>query len=127
MPKQSGIEQSSTPDSMQASIAFRASVEGFLAPVEIDERNDPIGARASAEKHRCSDKGFIAMPTAAYMELLDWTARQIVTGKTQLQSFVKREAQGGVVELRSGCVCRIFVVSGEIVRAVYNFSLANGW
>ena len=78
---QSGIEQSSTPDSMQASIEFRAAVDSFLAPVEIDELNDPIGARASADKRRCSDKGFLAMPTAAYMELLDWTARQIVTGK----------------------------------------------
>ena len=66
---------------MQASTEFRAVVDSFLAPVEIDERNDPIGARASADKQRCSDKGFLAMPTAAYMELLDWTARQIVTGK----------------------------------------------
>ena len=28
-----------------------------------------------------SDKGFLSMPVAAYLELLDWTARQIVPGK----------------------------------------------
>ena len=77
----SGIDQSTTPDSMRASTGFQAAVDGFLAPVEIDELNDPIGPRASADKHRCSDKGFLAIPAAAYVELLDWTARQMVTGK----------------------------------------------
>ena len=58
-----------------------ASVLDYLAWQEIDELNDPIGARASTDKHRCSDKGFLAIPAAAYVELLDWTARQMVTGK----------------------------------------------
>ena len=49
--------------------------------VEIDELNDPIGPRTSYGRQRCSDKGFLGMPAAAYMELLDWTARQIVNGK----------------------------------------------
>ncbi len=59
----------------------KAACDVFLAPVEIDELNDPPGARPSATAERCSDQGFLAMPTAAYLELLDWTARQIVDGK----------------------------------------------
>ena len=66
---------------MQVSAEFKAAVDGLLAPVEIDELNDPIGPRASFGRQRCSDKGFLSIPAAAYMELLDWTARQIVTGK----------------------------------------------
>jgi hypothetical protein len=81
LPIQSSVVQSSAPASTQATGEFKAAVDSFLAPIEIDELNDPLGARASADKHRCSDKGFLAMPTAAYLELLDWTARQIVTGK----------------------------------------------
>ena len=72
---------SPVPGSMQVSVEFKAAVDGFLAPIEIDELNDPIGPRASYGRQRCSDKGFLAIPAAAYVELLDWTARQMVTGK----------------------------------------------
>ena len=72
---------SPAPGSMRVSAEFKAAVDGFLAPVEIDELNDPIGPQASFDRQRCSDKGFLAMPVAAYIELLDWTARQIVNGK----------------------------------------------
>ncbi len=57
------------------------SIDSFLAPLEIDERNDPLGPRPSRRSPRCSDKGFLAMSTLAYLELLDWTARQIIFGK----------------------------------------------
>ena len=77
----SGAGQSPVPGSMQESAEFKAAVDGFLAPIEIDELNDPIGPRASYGRQRCSDKGILAIPAAAYLELLDWTARQIVTGK----------------------------------------------
>lgn len=53
----------------------------FLAPVWIDERNDPTGAHPHNEGYRCSDKGFLSIRTEAYLELLDWTARQVVQGK----------------------------------------------
>ena len=53
----------------------------FLAPVEIDERADPLGPRPSLKHNRASDKGFLPMSTAEYLELLDWTARQIAPGK----------------------------------------------
>ena len=81
LPSPSVVEQSSATGSMATSTELKAACDSFLVPVEIDELNDPLGARPSAGKYRCSDKGFLAMPTAAYVELLDWTARQIVNGK----------------------------------------------
>ncbi len=65
-----------------------ASPDSFLAPLEIDERNDPLGPRPSNRSQRCSDKGFLAMSPAAYIELLDWTARQIKLGKEKVVSSV---------------------------------------
>ena len=52
-----------------------------LAPVKIDELRDPLGARPSTNGARCSDKGFLPMSTEEYLQLLDWTSRQIVVGK----------------------------------------------
>ncbi len=56
--------------------------DSFLSPIEVDEANDATGSSASNSNRRCSDKGFLAMPTVAYLELLDWTARQIAPGKS---------------------------------------------
>ena len=53
----------------------------FLAPVFIDERQQPAGPQPHQHGHRCSDKGFLSMPLQEYIELLDWTARQIAPGK----------------------------------------------
>ena len=57
------------------------SPDRSLSPVQIDELRDALGARPSAQGTRCSDKGFLNMSSAEYLELLDWTARQIVPGK----------------------------------------------
>jgi hypothetical protein len=51
--------------------------DSHLAPLSIDELRDAIGACVSSSGKRCSDKGFLPMSVAAYVELLDWTARQI--------------------------------------------------
>lgn len=53
----------------------------FLAPVRIDEMQDPTGPHPHTEGFRCSDKGFLNMTAADYLELLDWTARHVVLGK----------------------------------------------
>ena len=53
----------------------------FLAPLTIDERHDPIGPDLANSGTRCSNKGFLSMPLDAYLELLDWTARQLAPGK----------------------------------------------
>jgi hypothetical protein len=52
-----------------------------LAPVHIDERTDALGPQPSCGGGRCSDKGFLNMTAAEYLQFLDWTARQIVPGK----------------------------------------------
>jgi hypothetical protein len=56
-------------------------VDDFLSPVSIDERTDPLGTTPSRNKKRCSDKGFLAMAEAEYLEILDWQARNTVAGK----------------------------------------------
>jgi hypothetical protein len=53
----------------------------FLSPITINEQTDPIGPVASTGGFRCSDKGFLPIPVAGYLELLDWTARQFAAGK----------------------------------------------
>ncbi len=58
-----------------------ARANACLSPIEMDELNDELGPRPSSNGCRASDKGFLAMPTAKYIELLDWTARQVVPGK----------------------------------------------
>jgi hypothetical protein len=62
-------------------IVHEATGDRFLAPVQIDEANDPLGPRPNKEGYRCSDKGFLSMPALDYLELLDWTAREVVPGK----------------------------------------------
>jgi REP element-mobilizing transposase RayT len=57
------------------------SRDRHLSPLAIDERHDPIGACLSLSGQRASDKGFLPMSEAAYLELLDWTARELKPGK----------------------------------------------
>ena len=47
-----------------------------LSPLSIDELKDDIGACCHTAGFRSSDKGFLPMSVASYLELLDWTARQ---------------------------------------------------
>ena len=61
--------------SMKSAADSPSMPDCFLAPLTIDERNDPIGPCASQSGKRCSDKGFISMSTLDYLELLDATAR----------------------------------------------------
>mgnify|MGYP000356329041 CR=1 FL=1 len=48
-----------------------------MAPVEIDERTDPVGVDASGCGRRASLKGFLSISLAKYLDLLDWTGRQL--------------------------------------------------
>ncbi|QDS87367.1 hypothetical protein EC9_15450 [Rosistilla ulvae] len=50
---------------------------GWMSPVEIDERDDPIGADVDSSHRRSSCKGFLSMSLSKYLELLDWTGRQL--------------------------------------------------
>ncbi len=51
-----------------------------MAPIEINERTDPVGCDADGSGRLASKKGFLSMPMAQYLELLDWTGRQIRSG-----------------------------------------------
>jgi post-segregation antitoxin (ccd killing protein) len=53
----------------------------FLSPLELDEPGGAPGPCVNRRGTRCSDKGFLPISVAAYLELLDWTARQTVPGK----------------------------------------------
>ena len=52
-----------------------------LAPVELRKTSDTTPASRDHSRPRCSDRGFLPMSTAAYLGLLDWTARQQRAGK----------------------------------------------
>jgi hypothetical protein len=59
----------------------RDSVDAFLSPVSVTAVSSAPGEMASSSGKRCSDKGFLEMGEQAYLELLDWTARQVCPGK----------------------------------------------
>jgi len=54
---------------------------GWLSPIEIDERNDPIGADIDSSGRRASSKGFLSTSLTDYLQLLDWTGRQLRAAK----------------------------------------------
>ena len=54
--------------------------DGWLAPVNLNERGS-VGPKASKSGRRASDKGFLPISVEDYLELVDWTGRQISKGK----------------------------------------------
>lgn len=68
--------ESDIPDA-KAAVAEQVLPDAHLSPVEIDEKNDPLGPHPSQNPARCSDKGFLPMTEARYIELLKWSADQI--------------------------------------------------
>jgi hypothetical protein len=55
----------------------RCPYSGWLSPIEIKEAADPIGTDCSDSSRRASEKGFLSISLHAYLELLDWTGREI--------------------------------------------------
>lgn len=55
---------------------------GWMSPIEIDEAKDPTGPDPSLDDRRASWKGFLSMPLRVYLQLVDWTGRQIHAEKT---------------------------------------------
>ncbi len=64
---------------MQRTASTRS--DSFLAPLTIDELRDALGPCPNTCGERASNKGFLAMSIESYIELLDWTLRQIIPGK----------------------------------------------
>ena len=55
----------------------RRKKSGWMSPIEIDERQDPVGPDADSSGRRASKKGFLSISLKHYLELLDWTGREI--------------------------------------------------
>jgi len=52
-----------------------------MSPIEIVESDDPVGPCLEESGRRASSKGFLAVSLARYLELLDWTRRQLRADK----------------------------------------------
>jgi hypothetical protein len=50
--------------------------DAWLSPVELNERGRP-GPQAASGGRRASDKGFLALSLERYLQLVDWTGRQV--------------------------------------------------
>lgn len=62
--------------------AVPLAADRFLAPIELGNKGKgKPGMQVSRDGFRCSDKGFLSLTQAEYLEILDWTARQIGPGK----------------------------------------------
>jgi REP element-mobilizing transposase RayT len=57
------------------------SIASALSPVGLTDGRSGVGACVHIEGYRASDKGFLRLNTAEYLELLDWTARKLKNGK----------------------------------------------
>jgi hypothetical protein len=54
---------------------------GWMSPIEISEKDDPVGPCPDGSGRRASVKGFLCVSLARYLELLDWTGHQFQAGK----------------------------------------------
>ncbi len=80
-PAENNQQPNRPPTPREGVVALRGKADRFLAPLSIDEQSDTTGPCASVTPGRCSDKGFLALSLVDYLQLLDWTARQVAPGK----------------------------------------------
>ena len=68
--------------------AQAAPPDGWLAPIPLDEATTDPGPLASATGRRASDKGCLPLSLADDLELVDWTGRQMVVGKSSIPAHL---------------------------------------
>jgi hypothetical protein len=71
-------EEVSTADAKDVRIEHGAKA-GWMAPVELEPKRKNVREKCSSR--RASNQGCIFMPLPQYLELLDWTGRQLKPGK----------------------------------------------
>lgn len=61
--------------------SWRRQRSGWMSPIEIDEKFDGSGADVDSSGRRASLKGFLTMSLTSYLQLLDWTGRELKASK----------------------------------------------
>ncbi|MBS0264598.1 MAG: hypothetical protein JSS02_21870, partial [Planctomycetes bacterium] len=110
--------QKSLPSAGASAVSVRP--DRFLAPVELDQGKEAeLGPVLNKTGTRCSDKGFLPMSLADYLQLLDWTGRQLAKGKKgrisdSIEPILQRLQldQEGWCDLVAHFGRRFFVVAG---------------
>ncbi len=69
--------QSKSTDTHAWERSSRRRWSAWLSPIEIREASDKLGANACSSGRRASDRGFLSCSLAEYLQLLDWTGRQM--------------------------------------------------
>jgi hypothetical protein len=69
------------PDRVARRLVNARRPDAWLSPVPLCERATAPGPQPSDGGFRASDKGFLPMSVEDYLELVDWTGRQIVRGR----------------------------------------------
>ena len=77
------IGNEATPQSVSPiAVQSQVTADWFLSPIALIPADDQrLGPQASSNRFRCSDKGFLPLSQGDYLELLDWTGRQVAPGK----------------------------------------------
>mgnify|MGYP002624316323 CR=1 FL=1 len=75
------IQSLTSPTVPDAAANPNVSRDRFLAPLQLEKSPGELSIRPHRFGYRCSDKGFLPIRLSDYLELLDWTARQLTPGK----------------------------------------------
>jgi REP element-mobilizing transposase RayT len=68
-------------ESLRSPAASVSRPDAWLAPLPLDEVAAPPGPQPSRSGVRASDKGYLPLSVESYLQLVDWTGRQVVRGR----------------------------------------------